>query len=131
MKRLTVEWVRKAEADFQAARKVARGKPRLNDQVGFLCQQTVEKYLKALLHELGQPVPQTHDLRQLLNLLLPHDSTLGSLRRGVEPLTKYGVAYRYPGKHATTRQAQSALRQAQRVRQEIRRRLGIRARRSP
>jgi HEPN domain len=64
-------------------------------------------------------------LEDLLNLLLPHDSTLAPLRRGIASLTKYAVEYRYPGLRATTRQMQSALRIAERVRRELRARLGL------
>src|SRR5262249_34403281 len=51
----TREWVRKAEADYLAARKLARGSVPLHDQSCFLFQQPTEKYLKALLEELGLP----------------------------------------------------------------------------
>jgi hypothetical protein len=64
-------------------------------------------------------------MEDLLNLLLPHDATLAPLRRGVASLTKYAVEYRYPGLRATTRQMQSALRIAERVRAELRARLGL------
>jgi HEPN domain-containing protein len=103
----------------------------LNDQVCFHCQQAAEKYFKALLQELGQPVPYTHDLEALFGLLLPHDASLGPLSRGLDTLSEYAVEYRYPGEHATTRDAQVALRRAERVRAEIRKRLKIRQRRSP
>jgi hypothetical protein len=42
-------------------------------------------------------VPRTHDLEDLLDLLLPHDPTLKPLRRGLGSLTRYAVEYRYPG----------------------------------
>ena len=42
-----------------------------------------EKYLKAMLEELGQHIPKTHALDDLLNLLLPWHGTLGSVRRGL------------------------------------------------
>jgi hypothetical protein len=60
----------------------------------------------------------------LLDQLLPLDNTLAPLRRSVASLTNYAVEYRYPGMRATTRQMQSALRVAERVRAEVRARLG-------
>lgn len=66
MKRLTREWVRKAEVDHRAALKLGRGKDRLHDATCFHCQQSAEKYLKALLEELGQTVPKTHNLVAIL-----------------------------------------------------------------
>jgi hypothetical protein len=70
-------------------------------------------------------VPRTHDLENLVDLLVPHDTTLALLRRSAASLTKYAVEYRYPGLRATTRQLNSALRVAERVRQELRARLGL------
>jgi uncharacterized protein len=55
----------------------------VHDGVCFHCQQCAEKYLKALMEELGLPVPKTHDLDLLLRALLPHHPTLRSLRRGL------------------------------------------------
>jgi HEPN domain-containing protein len=124
MKRKTAQWVHKAEDDFKVARSLATQAKPPREIVGFHCQQSAEKYLKALLQELGQSVPRTHNLNDLLNLLLPHDPTLASLRRGLKGLTRYAVDYRYPGISARTREMKSALRIARRIRSEIRRRLG-------
>ena len=74
----------------------------------FHCQQAAEKYLKALLQELGLGVPRTHELEDLLDLLLPHDATLAPLRRSLRSLTPYAVNFRYPGVRATTRRMQAA-----------------------
>jgi hypothetical protein len=70
-------------------------------------------------------VPRTHILNDLLDLLLPHDPALAPLRRGAKSLTPYAVGFRYPGVRATTRRMQAALRQAKRVRAELRARLGL------
>jgi HEPN domain-containing protein len=96
--------------------------------VSFHCQQAAEKYLKAWLQENGLPLPKTHDLEKLLDDLLPHDATLGVFRAGLVRLTRYAVDYRYPGIHATSAQAQSAVRFAARFRDAIRQRLNIRSR---
>ena len=116
---------RKAEADAAGARSLAAIKPVLNDLVCFHCQQAAEKYLKALLLELGLPPPRTHNLQQLLTLLLPHVATLKSLRRSLVTLSRFAVEYRYPGQNATGREARSALLQLAKVRSEIRRQLGL------
>ena len=125
MKRETAKWVRKAEEDWVAAQELAGRKPPLRDQACFLCQQAAEKYLKALLQESGVVVPKTHNLKDVLNLLVPHDATLISLRRTLQSLTQYAVDYRYPGFRATTRQMKAALRHTERVRGEARSRLGL------
>jgi hypothetical protein len=71
MKRQTAKWVRKAEEDWSGARKLADQKSPLRDLACFHSQQAAEKYLKALLQEAGAVVPKTHDLKDLLDLLLP------------------------------------------------------------
>jgi HEPN domain-containing protein len=126
MKKETARWVRKAEADLRGARSLARDKPPVHDLVCFHCQQAAEKYLKALLQELGQPIPYTHKLEDLLVLLVPHDATMRKLRRGLVMLSRYAVDIRYPDDNATKKQAVAALRQAETVRREMRRRLGLR-----
>jgi HEPN domain-containing protein len=85
----------------------------------------VEEYLKALLQERGAIVPRTHELNDLLNLLLPYDATPALLTRGLKSLTRYAVDHRYPDMRASTRQMYAALRQAERVRVEGRARLGL------
>ena len=128
MKKLTAEWVRKAEADLSLAVRVSAQRPRLNDAVCFHCQQAAEKYLKALMCERSLTIPRTHDLGNLLLQLLPTDSTLAKHRRRLLRLTDYAVDYRYPGIHASPRQAQSAVRMASLIRDDIRSRFGLRAR---
>src|SRR5438445_4467245 len=94
MKRQTAKWVRKAEQDWEAAHQLAGGTPPPRDVVCFHCQQAAEKYLKALLQESGMVVPRTHDLADVLDLLLPTDATLARLRRRAGSLTRYAVDYR-------------------------------------
>jgi HEPN domain-containing protein len=125
MKRLTKEWVRKAEADLAVVARIRRADPPLRDETCFHCQQAAEKYLKALLQEAVPAVPRTHNLLELLNLLLPHDATLKGLQRGLRSLRRYAVDYRYPGFRANSRQAQAAIRHAERIRVEFRKRLGL------
>ena len=125
MKRHTAQWVLKAEEDMEAARSLAALARPKRDAACFHCQQSAEKYLKALLQELGLAVPRTHNLNDLLNRLLPHDATLAPLRRGLKGLTRHAVDYRYPGLRARTREMQTALRIAERVRAELRTRLGL------
>jgi HEPN domain-containing protein len=117
--------VRKAESDIEVARQIASGKRPHPDETCFHCQQSTEKYLKALLQEIGLPVPRTHDLDELLDLVLPHDAALRRLRRGMVFLSQFAVDYRYPGRRASKRQADAALRWAERTRVELRARLGL------
>ena len=71
MKKATREWLRKAENDCRLAATIKNVNEPFHDQVCFLCQQSAEKYLKALLEELGQHIPKTHDLEHLLMPVAP------------------------------------------------------------
>ena len=129
MNRLTREWVQKAEVDWLSALSLtetasSRRTP-LHDSICFHCQQTAEKYLKALLQEIGLVVPRTHDLEDLHDVVLTRDPTLAGLRRASSILTPYAVEFRYPGACARKRQAQAALRHAGKVRAVVRRRLNL------
>jgi HEPN domain-containing protein len=121
---LTREWVQKAEADFLAATTLASESLPLHEVICFHCQQAVEKYLKALLQESGDPVPRTHDLVRLYSLVMSHYQLRGIVR-GLKFLTDFAVEPRYPGKSASKRQAAAALRWAGKVREACRPLLGI------
>ena len=125
MKRETGRWVKKAEANLDGENDLAQAPWPLHDLICFHCQQSAEKYLKALLIELGVPFPRTHRLDDLLLLLLPHDASLGKLRRALVTLARFAVDYRYPDENATKREAVAALRQAKKIREQIRSRLGL------
>jgi len=109
--------------DLSAA--ASRSHKVLHDTICFHCQQTAEKYLKALLQELGGIVPRTHDLELVLERLRPDHPELGSLRRVLLILNPSAVDYRYPGTFARKRQAQAALHHAGKVRAVVRRRLDL------
>ncbi|HZF41749.1 MAG TPA: HEPN domain-containing protein [Blastocatellia bacterium] len=71
MKPETVEWVQKAEGDWNAANQLNRVRKDPNyDGVCFHCQQCAEKYLKARLEEAGITFARTHDLLVLHQLVL-------------------------------------------------------------
>lgn len=126
MERLTADWMRNADADLAAARRLAPGDEQLYDQLSFHGQyKAAEKYLKALLQENGIAVSKTHDLKEFLDLLLPIDITLAPLRRMLVSLSRYAVEFRYPGARATLRRMTAALRRTERIRGELRTRLGL------
>ena len=131
MKRLTGQWLRKAEHDLLAARHLFKLKPLLTDEICFHCQQAVEKLLKGALAENGLPIQKTHDLTILLDQLLPTAPALRSLRRGLKGVSRSAVEYRYPGMNTSTRQARAAYQKALLVRQVIRKHLGLLAKPFP
>lgn len=100
---LVREWIEKAEADLEVARRMAAeaaASVRIREIVGFHCQQAAEKYLKALLTGYQIEFPKTHDIQALLQLVnaagCPVTDSLGEAKW----LTPFGVEIRYPGEAA-------------------------------
>jgi hypothetical protein len=81
MKKVTRQWLRKAENDLRAARHLFTLKPLLTDEICFHAQQAIEKFLKSLLAEQGLSIQKTHDLTILLAHLLPTFPSLRPLGR--------------------------------------------------
>jgi HEPN domain-containing protein len=72
MKKITQEWVKKGEGDWSSAQREVRARKDPNyDSACYHAQQSAEKYLKARLVEVGIRFRKTHDLEELLNLVLP------------------------------------------------------------
>jgi HEPN domain-containing protein len=89
------QWIRKAEHDPEAARRifaVEEGCP--FDMVCFHCQQAAEKYLKCLLTARGIQAPRTHDLRALAILIPSEDRTSLNVDK-LADLNSYAVEVRY------------------------------------
>jgi HEPN domain-containing protein len=120
------EWVTKAEGDFHSCEREIRVRRRPNhDSACFHAQQCVEKYLKARLQAADIAFPKTHDLEELLDLLLPLEPQWELLRPAVAQLTNYAVAFRYPGTTASKADARNAFAHAKLVRQIARQSLGL------
>ena len=95
MKPSTREWIKKAESDYMAAQALSRKRQiSFHDEVCFHCQQSAEKYLKARLEEAGIVSPKTHDLRRLLNLILPVEPLWAALLHALASLSVYAVEFR-------------------------------------
>lgn len=126
MQPLTIEWVDKAEGDFATAQREVRARNAPNfDAACFHAQQCAEKYLKARLQEAGIPIPYTHDLVALLNLLLAIEPSWRSLVSDLRALSVFGVLVRYPGVSANRSLARDAVARCRRVRAVIRASLGL------
>jgi HEPN domain-containing protein len=94
------QWIEKAEADLEAAEQLApsvAGSIRLREIVGFHCQQTVEKYLKALLTFYQIEFPKTHEIERLLALVSGANRAAADALSGAKWLGPFGVDARYPG----------------------------------
>ena len=126
MKPSTREWIKKAESDYQLALVLSRRrKVTFHDQACFPCQQSAEKYLKARLEEANIVSPKTHDLKRLLNLLLPLEPLWAAMLPSLATLSHYAVEFRYPGHEATVSDMKDAIKGAKVVRGEARLALGL------
>lgn len=67
MKRETGNWFRQAKEDLDSARYCFKG--RKFSLTAFLCQQSAEKALKAMLIERTSEFPKIHDLTKLARML--------------------------------------------------------------
>ncbi|GIV14699.1 MAG: DNA-binding protein [Armatimonadota bacterium] len=65
-------------------------------QVCFHSQQCVEKAIKALLSLQGQPVPRTHRLIDLLQVVAFRPNPLEHLAADIKLLDRYYIPTRYP-----------------------------------
>jgi len=119
-----VEWVEKAEGDYETVVDLRlKRKKRQRFIIAFHCQQCVEKYLKALLAFYEINFPKSHDLEELLSLILEKDTLLAPIRKDLKELTPFAVEFRYPGEDITAEEVQAAVKMMKRVRLILRKRL--------
>ena len=110
MKRLTLEWVEKAEGDFISSQREYResNRPNYNAEC-FFSQQCIEKYIKARLQEADIAFGKIHDLVELLELVSPVEPIWDSYRPTFRPITAYAVNYRYPCENASKEEARDVI----------------------
>ena len=126
MKPSTLEWIKKAESDYQVALALSRRrKMAFHDEVYFHCQQSAEKYIKARMEEAEIRFQTTHDLDVLLQHVLPVEPLWAALSPALLRLNPYAVRFRYPGNEATAKNAKDSLKDAKVVRCEARLALGL------
>jgi len=125
MNPLTLEWAQKADGDCTAAQCLAQAGSPVYDAICFHAQQCVEKYLKAWLQEANIAFRRTHDLEELLDLILPTVPTWSRWAPDFLILTTHAVDFRYPGKSSSASDADHALKVCEEVRKAIRENLGL------
>jgi HEPN domain-containing protein len=94
------QWIEKAEADLEVARRIAADAAnnlRIREIVAFHCQQAAEKYLKALLTRYQIEFPKTHDIKALLQLVGSANGPVADSLSAARWLTRFSVEVRYPG----------------------------------
>lgn len=120
-----LEWLRYADADLDVAQDlVALGRHEL--AICFHSQQAAEKALKGYLAALSvNPIPKTHALHLLADLIVEHGGTEPP-RDPLDELLDYGVMPRYPGSRPLTLEdAGNAVQQAQIVVDFVREAVGL------
>ncbi|MCY4567219.1 MAG: HEPN domain-containing protein, partial [Candidatus Poribacteria bacterium] len=120
MNLLTLEWIEKAEEDYDMAALARQASRPFHNSICFHAQQCIEKYLKAWLQETDVPVPRTHDLEELLVLIVPTLPDWSQWQPDFKRITEYAVNSRYPGDSATAEDTEHAMRICDAVRQAVR-----------
>ena len=87
-------WIEQAEYDLGTARAMQRTGRYL--YVGFMCQLTLEKALKAVIAKQGDFPPKTHDLAKLAKLANLTDSLTEEQQRLIDVLYPLNIEARYP-----------------------------------
>ena len=92
---LVEAWIRYAEDDWQDSQILASagGNPR---SICFHLQQCIEKLFKAELMRLQSPVPKTHNLKELSDLLQQADAGWSAASIDLNRLSLAAVDFRYP-----------------------------------
>ncbi|MCE2415918.1 HEPN domain-containing protein [Candidatus Poribacteria bacterium] len=125
MNPLTLEWMQKAEKDYAAVEWLQQAPIPDYDIICFHIQQCIEKYLKAWLQEANIPIPRSHDLKELLALIVPTVPLWQVWEPDFSEISKHAVATRYPGDSATVDNAAHALQICDQVRHAIREHLKL------
>ena len=89
------DWLQHAHSDLALARTTPLP-PILFEDLCFHAQQAAEKAIKAILVAYDIPVPRTHNLRTLFDLVPAEVSVPADLQEAAG-LSDYAVARRYPG----------------------------------
>lgn len=126
MKPLTLEWIEKAEEDWDMLLKAyrARKRPAYNAAC-FHAQQCAEKYLKGRLEEASITFAKTHNLDQLLKQTQVIEPSWAILQTDLDFLNDFSVLYRYPGSSASQATAKKAVDACRKVRRVIRTAFGL------
>ena len=125
MKKITGEWIRKAEGDYQVACRELETQPPIPEAVCFHAQQCLEKYLKAILQENDLAFEKIHDLDVLLQQCKGFIPQLEAHRDDLVKLSIYAVDVRYPGFELSVEEATTCAEIMEKVRKLIRRHLGF------
>lgn len=95
---LLKEWIDKADHDLGTAKLIFIHIPDYFDTIAFHCQQSVEKYIKAILVYNDIEFPRTHNLIYLLDLCSSKIEITEDRYDKAILLNGFSVQIRYPDK---------------------------------
>lgn len=96
--KLLKEWIDKADHDLGTAKLIFLHIPDYFDTIAFHCQQSVEKYIKAILVYNDIEFPRTHNLIYLLDLCSSKIEITEDRYDKAILLNGFSVQIRYPDK---------------------------------
>jgi HEPN domain-containing protein len=120
MKKITGEWIIKAEKDYLVAVRELKAEPPATEAVCFHAQQCIEKYMKAILQENEAEFEKIHDLDVLLRQCMNFMPALENHRDELVKLSTYAVDVRYPGLDVTEEEAKECVEIMEEIRRVIR-----------
>ena len=125
MNPLTLEWIQKAEGDYTIMFQNYQSLTPVYDGICFHAQQCIEKYLKAWLQEADIRFSKTHNLKDLLNLIIPTIPEWQAWHDDFSAFTTHAVDIRYPGEFATAKDAAHGVQICTAVREAVRAQLNL------
>ena len=93
---LTGKWLTKADKDLMVALLAFPQGDLLKDEIGFHCQQSAEKNLKAFIVYQNRMPARTHNLKELINEIVRIKPEATGLMEGGLLLNEFAVTLRYP-----------------------------------
>lgn len=125
MKKITEEWIKKAEEDYLVTTRESEAKPMVGYAICFHAQQCIEKYMKAILQEKEIEFEKIHDLGVLLEQSKDILPELIGYRDELIKLSTYAVDVRYPGFDISEKEANECVEIMRKLRQIIRSYFGL------
>jgi len=119
VKKITQEWIAKAEEDYLVATRELEAKPPALDAVCFHAQQCIEKYMKAILQENDIAFEKIHDLDVLLQKCGGFIPALEGYRDDLIKLSAYAVDVRYPGFKVSDEEAKECVESMEKIRRVV------------
>jgi len=125
MREVAIGWVKKAEEDYKAIKILLGANEFPPSVVGFHAQQCVEKYLKAFLVDHGAKPPRIHDLVELNSRCVEIDPNFKGISDSLHILNPFSIGIRYPDFETDVEEAREAVKNAEKVRDFVRKKLGV------